>query len=132
MGDHSQSVAAIAEVSSPMTLSLLSAPGLFVPNPSAGPSCQGHRTPDLGRGVHCRPPASVVGRGGSYSVGYSAQARSAGGPDWCCCCLVAMKAGSDPAVYQAKLTSVACTRTRSMPVSGGISLRQAWVCHLAT
>jgi hypothetical protein len=25
------------------------------------------------------PPASVVGRGGSYSVGYSAPARSAGG-----------------------------------------------------
>src|SRR5215471_9900397 len=53
--------------------------GFFVPNPTTGPGCQGCRTLDLGRGVHRCPPASVVGRGGSYSVGYSAPARSAGG-----------------------------------------------------
>src|SRR5262245_58903063 len=39
---------------------------LFVPKPSTRPGCQVRRTPDLGRGVHRCPPASVVGRGGSY------------------------------------------------------------------
>jgi len=34
---------------------------------------------DLGRGVHRYLLASVAGRGGSYSLGYSAPARSAGG-----------------------------------------------------
>src|SRR5689334_15265149 len=53
--------------------------GLFVPKPSTGGGCQGRCIPDLGRGVHCCPPASVVGRGGSYSFGYSAPARPAGG-----------------------------------------------------
>jgi hypothetical protein len=49
--------------------------GLFVPNPSTCAGCQGRRMLDLGCGVHRCPPASVVGRGGSYSVGYSAPAR---------------------------------------------------------
>jgi hypothetical protein len=53
--------------------------GLFVPKPCTGAGCQGRRTPDLGRGVHRCPPASVAGRGGSYLLGYSAPARSAGG-----------------------------------------------------
>lgn len=46
-------------------------PGLFVPKTSTGSSRQEHGTPDLGRGVHRCPSASVVGRGGSYSIGYS-------------------------------------------------------------
>jgi hypothetical protein len=46
--------------------------GLFVPKPSTGVGCQDRCMPELGRGVHRCPPASVVGRGGSYSVGYSA------------------------------------------------------------
>jgi hypothetical protein len=67
-------------VAAPLLAGFGSAICLFVPKPITGPGCQSRRTPDLGRGVHRCPLASMVGGGGSYPLGYSAPVRSAG--DW--------------------------------------------------
>jgi hypothetical protein len=85
--------------------------GLFVPNPTTKPGCQGRRTPDLGRSVHRCSSASVVSRGGSYSLGYSRPARSAG--DW------SVSGRGSPAHYSAA----------ERPSSSFFSLTKIGVCH---
>jgi hypothetical protein len=93
-----------------------SASGLFVPKPSTGPSCQSRRTPDLGRGAHRCPPASVVGRGGSYSLGYSALGHARSCPGRSTIRSVECAAGSDDSVHAGWPGRMVLTVSRCSPV----------------